>query len=151
MSAEVSQAITQMLQAVGFNINLKILEVSTFNEQYGFPAYRGIPANKGLMMDALRNSFFDPWIAVLEAHCVRGPQRTGYCKPEVDQLIDRAAINMNVAERERQYKRIQEYLEEDRPLIFLYHMKSTYGMNRRLNWDLPPDTFLWMGGAKVNP
>ncbi|MBM3449560.1 MAG: hypothetical protein FJX78_00950 [Armatimonadetes bacterium] len=151
MSAEVSQAITQMLQAVGFKINLKIMEVSTFNEQYYFPAYRGIPSNKGLMMEALRNSFFDPWIAVLEAHCVRGPQRTGYCKPEVDRLIDRAAINMNVAERERQYKRIQEYLAEDRPLIFLYHMKSTYGVNRRLNWDPPPDTFLWMGGAKVNP
>jgi peptide/nickel transport system substrate-binding protein len=150
MSAEVAQAITSMLQAVGFKVDLKILDVSTFNEQYYFPAYRGIPVNKGLMMEALRNSFFDPWIAVLEAHCIKGPQRTGYCKPEVDQLIDRAAVNMNVADRERQYKRIQEYLAEDRPLIFLYHMKSAYGINRRLAWDPPPDTFLWMGNAKVS-
>lgn len=151
MSKEVAEAITSMLQAVGFKVDLKVLDVSTFNEQYYFPAYRGVPVNKGLMMEALRNSFFDPWIAVLEAHCVKGPRRTGYCKPEVDQLIDRAATNMNVTDRERQYKRIQEYLAEDRPLIFLYHMKSVYGMNRRLAWDPPPDTFLWMGNAKVNP
>jgi peptide/nickel transport system substrate-binding protein len=151
MSKEIAEAITAMLQQVGLNIQLKVLDVTTFNEQYYFPAYRGIPANKGLMMEALRNSFFDPWIAVLEAHCRLGPRRSGYCKPEVDKLIEAAATNMNVAEREKQYKRIQKYLADDRPLIFLYHMKAVYGMNKRLLWEPAPDTFLWLGNAKVSP
>jgi len=149
MSREVAEAITAMLRRAGFTIDLKVLDVTTFNEQYYFPAYQGRPVNRGLMMDALGNSFFDPWITVLEAHCTLGPQRTGYCNAEVDRLIEAGTKEMDTTRRAAIYKRLQEILAEDRPLIYLYHGKGVWGLNNRLQWEPAPDTFLWMGNAKV--
>jgi peptide/nickel transport system substrate-binding protein len=151
MDKEVAEAIVGMLEAVGFKVDVKIVDPSTFNEKYFYPVYEGKPATKGLMMDSLGNSFFDPWIVGLEAHCKMGPRRSGYCNPAVDKLVEQAAASSNVEERAALYKRLQRILAEDRPQIFLYHQKEVYGMSRRLQWVAAPDSFLWMGNANVAP
>lgn len=148
MTREVAEAITAMLQQVGFTVDLSVLDVTTFNEQYYYPSYEGQPVNEGILMDALGNSFFDPWIAVLGFHSARW-QRTGYSNPRVDELIDAAGQNMDFDERAEQYREVQEIIAEERPSIFLYHMKDTYGMSSRLEWAPGPDAFLWMGNATV--
>lgn len=151
MDKEVAEALAGMLEEVGFKVDLQIVDPSTFNDKYFYPVYEGKPATKGLMMDSLGNSFFDPWIVGLEAHCTMGPRRSGYCNPKVDKLVEQADANPNVKQRAAQYKRLQRILAEDRPQIFLYHQKEVYGVNKRLQWMAAPDGFLWMGNAKVVP
>jgi peptide/nickel transport system substrate-binding protein len=146
MQKEVSEAIGAMLEAVGLKVNLQILDISTFREQIYYGAYAG-RGNRELYMDALGNSFLDPWIAVLGFTCARA-QRTDYCRADLDQLIGQAAQEMVAEKRKQLYYKIQEIVVEDRPYVFLYQMMDTVGMSRRLEWTPAPDGFVWLGGAR---
>jgi peptide/nickel transport system substrate-binding protein len=144
MQKEVTEAIAGMLEAVGFKINLQILDISTFREQIYFPN-----RNRELYMDALGNSFFDPWVAVLNLLCSRS-QRTDYCRPDMDDLITRAAREIVIEKRKQYYYKIQETaFTEDRPFVNLYHMMDTVGMNKKVTWQPAPDGFVWLGNAKT--
>jgi peptide/nickel transport system substrate-binding protein len=147
MQKEVSEAVASMLEAVGLKVNLQVLDISTFREQIYYGAYAG-RGNREIYMDALGNSFFDPWIAVLGFTCARN-QRTDYCRPDLDQLILQAAQEMVVEKRKQLYYKIQEIVVEDRPYVFLYQMMDTVGMSKRLQWKPAPDGFVWLGKASV--
>lgn len=150
MQREVTEAITAMLQDVGLNIDLQIMELTAFREQIYVPS-----KNEEIYMDALGNSFFDPWIAVLAERSDRR-QRTGWNGPEADEadtLIRAAAENMNTEERAEQYVRIQELFlaENGGPYVFLYRMADTIGRSDRVTYSPAPDGFLWFGRASVEP
>jgi len=143
MQKEVTEAIAQMLEGVGIKINLQIMDISTFREQVYFPN-----RNRELYMDGLGNSFFDPWIAVLGYSCIRN-QRTDYCRPDLDALIQAGAREMVQEKRKQFYYKIQEIIAEDRPFINLYHMMDSVGTTKRLQFDPAPDGFVWLGKARV--
>lgn len=141
---DVAQAITAMLQAVGFNIDLQIMDSASFREQVYNPFL-----NEEITMHALANSFFDPWIAVLSERADRR-ERSGWTGPnadEADQLIRDATRELDVDARREMYVRIQELLAEDLPYVYLYQMRDTVGMNEQIDWQPPLDGFLWMGNA----
>ncbi len=142
---EVAEALTAMLQDVGLTVDLKVLDVTTFREQVYFPN-----KNQELYMDALGNSFFDPWIAVKEFE-VGQKQRSGWVNSEAEQLIAEAAVNMDPEARAAQYLKVQELVAQDNPHIPLYLMKDAMGKSDRLEFSMNPDNFLWMGFAKITP
>ena len=141
---EVAEALTAMFQAVGLNIDLQVLDVTTFREQVYFP-YQ----NEEIYMDALGNSFFDPWITVLSERSDRRERSgwTGENADMVDELVRAAAVNMDPESRAEQYVEIQRLINEDVPYVYLYQMLDTVGQNDRLSWEPPLDGFLWMGNA----
>ncbi|MCZ7567137.1 MAG: ABC transporter substrate-binding protein [Ardenticatenaceae bacterium] len=141
---EVAEAIAAMLQDVGLNIDLKVLDVTSFREQVYFPN-----KNQEIYMDALGNSFFDPWITVKEFEPGQ-KQRSGWQNEEVDKLTVEAGQNMDPEARRAQYIRIQELINQDVPHVYLYLMKDAFGKTDRLDFDIGPDGFLWMGFAKLN-
>ncbi len=143
---EVAEALTAMFQAVGLNIDLQVMDVTTFREQIYFP-YK----NEEIYMDALGNSFFDPWITVLSERSDRR-ERSGWSGENADmadQLIREAAVNMDPEARAEQYIEIQRLINEDVPYVYLYQMEDTVGINERLNWNPPLDGFLWLGNADL--
>jgi peptide/nickel transport system substrate-binding protein len=143
---EVAEAIEAMLEAVGLNIDLQVMDVTTFREQVYFP-YR----NDHIYMDALGNSFFDPWIAVLSERSDRR-ERSGWSGPladEADALIRDAAVDMNKETRAEKYVKIQDLINEDAVNVYLYQMYDAVGMTSRLGWEPPLDSFLWMGNATL--
>ncbi|HBY93237.1 MAG TPA: peptide ABC transporter substrate-binding protein [Chloroflexi bacterium] len=142
---EVSEAIAAMLQAVGLNVNLQVLDVTTFREQVYFPYH-----NEEIYMDALGNSFFDPWITVLSERSDRR-ERSGWSGPladEADKLIREAAVDMDPDSRREKYVKVQELINEDVPYIYLYQMYDTVGLSDKVEWEPPLDGFLWMGNVK---
>ncbi|MCW5849485.1 MAG: ABC transporter substrate-binding protein [Anaerolineae bacterium] len=140
---EVAEAVAAMLKDIGLNIDFQFMDLTTFREKIYVP-------NKTaeLYMDALGNSFFDPWITVKEFEPGQ-KQRSGWQNAEADKLILAAAQNMNPEERTKQYIRVQELINEDLPHIYLYLMKDAIGMSKRVKFEMGPDGFLWMGQAKV--
>lgn len=142
---EVAEAITAMLQDVGLNIDLQVMDVTTFREKVYFPNM-----NEEIYMDALGNSFFDPWITVKEFE-VGQKQRSGWVNAEVEELAAAAAVNMDPEARAAQYVRIQELINEEVPHVYLYLMKDAMGKSDRLEFSMNPDNFLWMGFSKINP
>jgi len=148
MQKEVTEAIVAMLQEVGLNIELNFMELTAFREQIYAPR-----KNEELYMEALGNSFFDPWIAVLSEQSDRR-ERSGWSGPqadEADKLIRAAAVNMNQEERAEQYKQIQQLLiaENGGPTVYLYQMKDTLARADRVTYTPAPDGFLWFGEASV--
>ncbi|GAB4431480.1 MAG: ABC transporter substrate-binding protein [Chloroflexi bacterium OHK40] len=150
MQKEVTETIAAMLQDVGLNIDLQILEITAFREQVYAPR-----RNEEIYMDALGNSFFDPWITVLAEQSDRR-ERSGWSGPQADEadaLIRAAAVNMNPEERAEQYIQIQNLLlaENGGPYVFLYQLKDTIGRSSRVSFTPAPDGFLWFGAAAVQP
>jgi len=142
---EVAETITAMLQDVGFTIDLQVMDVTTFREKVYFPN-----KNEEIYMDALGNSFFDPWITVKEFE-VGQKQRSGWVNSEAEKLIADAAVNMDPVARAAQYVQVQDLINTENPHVYLYLMKDAMGKSDRLEFSMNPDNFLWMGFAKVNP
>lgn len=141
---EVSEALEAMMEAVGLNVDLQVLDVTTFNEQVYRPS-----RNEEIYMTALGNSFFDPWITVLSERSDRR-ERTGWHGPNADmadELIRAAAVNMEPEARRQQYVEIQELIAADLPYIFLYQMRDTIGLSETFAWDPPLDGFIWLGNV----
>lgn len=147
LQKEVAEVVAAMLQAVGLNINLQVLDTTTFREQVYFP-YK----NDEIYMDALGNSFFDPWITVLGERADRRERSgwSGEVADEADTLINAAAVNMNAEERATQYQEISQLILDDAVMVPLYQMKDAIGKSTSLEWNMPLDGFLWMGNAKMN-
>jgi peptide/nickel transport system substrate-binding protein len=146
MQKEVAEIVASMLNAVGLKIDLRVMDVTTFREQVYYP-YK----NQDIYMDALGNSFFDPWIAVLSFRSDRR-ERTGWSgssADKVDKLIRSAAVNMNPKNRANEYIELQKIVVEDGPMVPLYQMKDALGKNKRVKWDMPLDGFLWFGDAVI--
>jgi peptide/nickel transport system substrate-binding protein len=146
LQREVSEVLAAMFEAVGLNVNLQVLDTTTFREQVYFP-YR----NEEIYMDALGNSFFDPWIAVLSFRDDRR-ERSGWSGPaadRVDQLIREAAVNMDPGDRAAQYEEIANIVYDEAVTIPLYQVKDAIGKNQALDWQAPLDGFLWMGNAEL--
>ena len=144
---EVAEAIAAMLLDVGLNVDLQVYDVTTFREQIYFP-YR----NEEIYMDALGNSFFDPWITVLSERSDRRERSgwSGETADEVDQLIRDAAVDMDPESRAAKYVQIQELFQQEGPTVYLYQMFDTVGISDGVSWDPPLDGFLWMGNATLN-
>jgi peptide/nickel transport system substrate-binding protein len=143
---ELAEVLTAMMQAVGLNVRLILMDTPTFREQIYFP-YK----NEELYLDALGNSFFDPWIAVLSERGDRR-ERSGWTGPIADatsDLIHAASVNMNRAEREAQYKQIAKTIYEEAVFLPLYQMIDAVGTADRLDWSPPQDGFFWLANAKL--
>lgn len=139
---EVSEALEAMMEATGLNVDLQVLDVTTFNEQVYRPS-----RNEEIYMTALGNSFFDPWITVLSERSDRR-ERTGWAGPNADAadaLIRSAAVDMDPASRREQYVQVQELIAEDMPYVYLYQMRDTIGLSDVFLWNPPLDGFIWLG------
>ncbi len=145
---EVSEALEAMMEAVGLNVDLQVLDVTTFNEQVYRPN-----KNEEIYMTALGNSFFDPWITVLSERSDRR-ERSGWHGPNADaadELIRAAAVNMDPDARREQYVQVQELIAEDIPYVYLYQMRDTIGLSETFAWDPPLDGFIWLGNIDYTP
>lgn len=148
MEKEVAETIAAMLEAVGLNVDLQVMDTSAFREQIYVP-YK----NQELYLDALGNSFFDPWITVLSERSDRR-ERSGWSGPDADradQLIREAAVNMDPEQRCQQYVELQNLLRAANggPFLYLYQMEDTMGLSKRVVFEPSPDGFLWFGDAAV--
>jgi peptide/nickel transport system substrate-binding protein len=123
------------------------MDVTTFREQIYGPN-----KNEEIYMDALGNSFFDPWITVRSFEEGRR-FRTGWegmIADQVHSMIQTAGVNMDPASRGDQYTQIFDLVLEEALMIPLYQMKDALGRSDGLEWNMPLDGFLWMGDAVIN-
>jgi peptide/nickel transport system substrate-binding protein len=144
MQKEVSEAIAAMMTSVGMNVNLQILEPSTFREQVYYPD----KANQEMMVLALGNSFFDPWIAMKGFYSQQSRVRAQWFSAEFDELWETALTEMDPPTRENLFIEMQRLVVEGKPYNTLYHMKTAYGKKKGLEWAIPPDGFYWLYNAR---
>ena len=140
---DVAETVAAMLKDVGLNIDLQLMDTTTFREQIYAPN-----KNLEIYMDALGNSFFDPWITMKEFETGQ-KQRSGWINAEVEKLLVDAGSNMDPESRRAQFVRVQEIIVEEVPHVYLYTMKDAYGKSDRMEFSMNPDGFLWFGFSKI--
>lgn len=125
---ESAELIMAMLGEVGIKANLELMEWSKFNERYKAKKFNE------LFMIAYANSMFDASLVFDRVTTERAKGETDYSNPQVDKLLEEAEKNMNLEERDKQYKKVQEIIAEERPQIYLYQMNANYGISDRINF-----------------
>ncbi|TMH04148.1 MAG: ABC transporter substrate-binding protein [Betaproteobacteria bacterium] len=75
----------------------------------------------------------------------------GYCKPEVDDLLNRSRSALDVAERKKLYEQIAAIVLKDRPIVYLFHRHWLWAHTAKLSGlRTIPDGLVRVQGLKLN-
>ncbi len=142
-STETCEAIYAMYKAVGFNITLKMIEVSIWNDFNAHPnkgpntpkddtkAANRAPVLLGHMHD---NNVGDPVFSMFNKYGCAA-QTSGHCLPSLDQLIDKATQTPTGAERTKLWEETMRVVHEDLVGdVFLFHMVGFARVSSKLNY-----------------
>jgi len=132
--ADVAEMIKQMLEEVGFKVNLEIMGLDQYREQI---------LGKGLNRDLCLNTIYSSVpMSGLFYTCDWEEPTYRYCDPELDVIIQRFRQAATEEERVKWYHEFERRWVWDRVEIVLYQINRIYGMNPNLNW--PPRADGWM-------
>ncbi|TLS54039.1 ABC transporter substrate-binding protein [Paenibacillus antri] len=140
--SEMAQMITGMLEAAGIKVNLQLLEASQYVD------VRTNGKNAELLGTGWNNTMFDPSLALIHFHSTYNPKGFGYNNPLVDELLDRAAVNMNPEERAEQYKEVQRIAAEELPYIYLYRSNEYYSVGDDIEFTPRVDSMFYVEEIK---
>lgn len=128
---EILEAVQQMLQEAGLNVEVKFYEVAEHEAHYSKP----YPENRGpTMVVAMHdNSRGDPSFSMYFKYASDGRQ-SGIADAKVDDLIARASAATG-DERAALWKELQAYLHDDLVSdLLLFHMVGFSRVAERLEW-----------------
>ncbi|MEI3612221.1 ABC transporter substrate-binding protein [Pseudogracilibacillus sp. SO30301A] len=136
--AEIAEMVTGMLSEVGIKVNLEFLEWSNFVEM------RNAGENEDAFLLGLGNSMFDAANALDWYNYERFEGQIDYLNEEVEELLEAAEQNMNVEEREEQYKEAQELLADDTAHIVLHQESINIGVSDRIQYEPTMDEMIYV-------
>lgn len=118
---EVTEALQQMLQDVGFKVDVQMVEVAQQEELYSKPFKEGRPPQ--MLFVSHDNSKGDPVFSMFFKYDSEGRQ-SGISDPEVDEMIAKASAATG-DERAEDWSELFAYLHDEVvPDVLLFHMVS---------------------------
>ena len=141
--ADMVQVIATMLEDVGINTEVEILEWSAYLDQVWTP--RNI---KNLGFIALANSMFDGWNAQRQIVCEgEWSESTNWCNERFTELVNGAATQLDLDVRAEMLNEAYAIVAEERPMIFMHQLQNLAGVAESVAWTPRPDELLWMYDA----
>lgn len=131
---EVMQVITQMLNDVGFNVRLELMERARHANYQARPFPEDVGPNINLIMSD--NNRGDASFGMLNHHS-QGQQSATFTHPELDAMIDEA-ITLTGEARTAAMRKVNAYVHEHTVIIPLFYMVSFARVSERLDW-IPND------------
>lgn len=64
--------------------------------------------------------------------CKQPLNYAGYCKPEVDELLNRSRSTRDPAERTKLFEQISAQIVKERPIVYLFHRNWLWAYNKKL-------------------
>jgi peptide/nickel transport system substrate-binding protein len=140
----VAQVVQAMAKDAGFDVKIQSTEFATslkLSDQGQYEAY--VLAWSGRA---------DPDGNLHTFLACKGPlNNAGYCKPEVDEAIEKARITLDPAERAKLYEVVATNVAKDRPIIYLFHRHWLWAHNAKLTGlRTVPDGMVRVQGLKMN-
>ena len=135
-----AQIIQEQLKKIGLKVNIRILEWSTFLNQYiNKKNFDAIISGWNTAVDPDQ---FSLW------HSSQAEQGQynfmSYKNKEVDDLLVKARTTFNKEKRIKYYHKIQDIMQEDPPCIFLYYPEKMVCIHKRFNGvELAPAGIGW--------
>lgn len=140
-SMQIAQLIQSMVSEAGFNLTIKATEFATLLSAQTAGDYQAdlVGWSGYVDPDANLNQFVT---------CNGGINDTKYCNPEIDKLLGAARGAVDPAERKKYYDQARAILDQDLPLIYLYHSTWIWGMSGNITGFVPyPDGLLRLEGV----
>ena len=128
---EVGEALVQMLNDVGFNAGLRMVEVAEHEQYYSKPYAEGRPAQ--LVVAQHDNSRGDPVFSMYFKYHSQGTQ-SGVNDPKVDELIEKASAatgDERAALWSELFAHVQEEIVAD---VLLFHMVGHSRVSERIDF-----------------
>jgi peptide/nickel transport system substrate-binding protein len=141
---KIAQIVQAMVKDAGFDVKIQSTEFATsldMADKGQFEAY--VLAWSG-RADPDGNLYsFD--------FCKAPLDYAGYCKPEVDDLLNRSRTAADPAERKKIYEQIAAIVLKDRPIVYLFHRHWLWAHTAKLSGlRTIPDGLVRVQGLKMN-
>jgi peptide/nickel transport system substrate-binding protein len=141
---KIAQVVQSMVKEAGFDVKIQSTEFATslnMADKGDFEAY--VLAWSG-RADPDGNVFsFDG--------CKQPLDYAGYCKQEVDDLLNRSRTTLDPAERKKIYGELASIVLKDRPIVYLFHRHWLWAYTNKLSGlRTIPDGLVRVQGLKMN-
>jgi peptide/nickel transport system substrate-binding protein len=153
---EVSLAIAGQLAKVGIEVDVVAPEWADFLDQlYGRGKHgtkRIEDAFQGIYMLGTGGPTLDCGRTLNQRAMWNGGRMKYYHtdrSDKLDAMIAEQKATLDVGKREEMFKKIQAFIRQDVPWIFLYDQEDLYGLTKRIQWQPRPDEFVWIYDVKV--
>jgi peptide/nickel transport system substrate-binding protein len=136
---EVGQAVKDMLDAVGFDVELRTQEQATYYDDYVAGKLGNIvPFGWGGWTLDYDNTYFSMY-KTGESY------NPSYSNSQVDDLLTQERATLDQAARLDIAKQLNQLIYDDAPDVMLYQTQYVWGVNNRVkNLLIPPDDRLWL-------
>ena len=140
----IAQVVQAMVKEAGFDVKIQSTEFATsldMADKGQFDAY--VLAWSG-RADPDGNIFsFDA--------CKQPLNYAGYCKPEVDEILNKTRTTRDAGERRKLFEQLAAIALKDRPIVYLYHRHWLWAYTAKLSGLRPvPDGLVRVQGLKFN-
>src|SRR5687768_7556655 len=140
----IAQVVQAMAKDAGFDIKIQSTEFATslkLQDQGQFEAY--VLAWSGRA---------DPDGNLHQFLSCKGPLNgSGYCRDDVEALINESRTTLDPARRAAAYDKIAQQVQKDRPVVYLYHRHWLWAHNAKLSGlRTVPDGMVRVQGLKMN-
>jgi len=141
---KIAQVVQAMVKEAGFDVKIQSTEFATslnLADKGEYDAYvlawsgRADPDGNIYSFDA----------------CKQPLNYAGYCKQEVDDLLNKSRTTSDPAERRKAYEQVAAVVLKDRPIVYLYHRHWLWAYTNKLSGlKTIPDGLVRVQGLKFN-
>jgi peptide/nickel transport system substrate-binding protein len=141
---KIAQVVQAMAKEAGFDVKLQATEFATsldMADKGQFEAY-ALAWSGRADPDGNLFSFYG---------CKQPLNYSGYCKPEVDELLNRSRTTLDPTERKKVFEQIAAIVLKDRPIIYLFHRHWLWAHTAKLSGlRTIPDGLVRVQGLRMN-
>jgi peptide/nickel transport system substrate-binding protein len=126
---DMAQVIQQELKAVGAQVEVQAQEFQTLLRQYKARDYDAVIANWSLDTFKVDPT---PLFSCALSRAPNSSNRTGYCNPRADELMQQGLRETDVAKARQLWQQYSQLLQQDQPVTFLFWSEDMAGVGQRL-------------------
>lgn len=126
---DIAQVVQQQLRQIGVDLQIRPQEFQSMLQVYKARNYDAVLANWSLDTFKVDPT---PLFSCAQARVANSANRTGYCNPRGDQLMERGLRTTDAAEAKGIWAEYSRLLQQDQPVTFLYWIEDMAGVGPRL-------------------
>lgn len=129
LHADIAQVVQRQLRQVGVDVQIQPQEFQSMLQRYKAREYDAVLANWSLDTFKVDPT---PLFSCAEARVQNSANRTGYCNPRGDQLMQQGLRTTDAAQAKQIWAQYSQLIQQDQPVTFLYWIEDMAGVGPRL-------------------
>jgi peptide/nickel transport system substrate-binding protein len=125
---DMATVIQEQLAAIGVGVEIRTQEFQSLLQQYKAREYDAVLANWTLDTFKVDPT---PLFSCAQARVANSANRTGYCNPAADQLMNQGLAMTDQAQSKALWERFSRLIQQDQPITFLYWSEDLAGVGPR--------------------